>query len=247
MLRALRGLLLLALLVAVGLAARAEETINLPTRPGVTQPILFTGVAHPAASVILFPGAFGLLRAMRNNFLVRTAPNFAALDLNVAIVDAPSDKPGGMVDGFRMGDAHATDIAAVIAFLHQRAAVPVWLVGTSRGTISAASIGVRLGPPRVAGVVLTSTVWAVSIPQVPLEQIRVPTLVVHNRDDGCRESPFDDAAAGVKRLRAAPAKELIVVSGGKLRSGPCEALSPHGYYGIEDQVVSPIAAWIKAH
>ena len=245
--RALRHLMALLLLAAIGAAARAEETINLPTRPGVTQPILFTGVAHPAASVILFPGGFGLLRAVRNNFLIRAAPNFAALDLNVAIADAPSDQPNGMVDGFRMGEAHAADIAAVIAFLRQRAAVPVWLVGTSRGTISAASIGVRLGPPRIAGVVLTSTVWAVSIPQVPLEQLRVPTLVVHNRDDGCRESPFDQAALGVKRLSAAPATGFIVVSGGKLRSGPCEALSPHGYYGIEDQVVPAIAAWIKAH
>jgi pimeloyl-ACP methyl ester carboxylesterase len=245
--RALRCLLLPLLLVAVGAAARAEETINLPTRPGVTQSILFTGVAHPAASVILFPGGFGRVSAVRNNFLIRVAPDFAALDLNVAVADAPSDQPGGMVDGFRMGEAHAEDIAAVVAFLRQRAAVPVWLVGTSRGTISAASIGVRLGPSRVAGVVLTSTVWVVSIPQVPLEQLRVPTLVVHNRDDGCRESPFDYAALGVKRLSAAPATAFIVVSGGKLRSAPCEAMSPHGYYGIEDQVVPPIAAWIKAH
>ncbi len=242
----LRCLLLLSF-VSVGATARAEEAINLPTRPGVTQSILFTAVAHPAASVILFPGGLGRVLAVRNNFLIRVVPNFAALDLNVAVADSPSDQPNGMPDGFRMGEAHAEDIAAVIAFLRQRAAVPVWLVGTSRGTISVASIGVRLGPPRVAGVVLTSTVWLSSIPQVPLEQLRVPTLVVHNRDDGCRESPFDYAAPGVKRLSAAPATAFIVVSGGKLRSAPCEAMSPHGYYGIEDQVVPPIAAWIKAH
>jgi len=245
---ALRGLLLLPLLlVAVGAAARAEEAINLPARPGVMQSILFTAVAHPAASAILFPGGYGRVSAVRNNFLIRVAPNFAALDLNVAIADAPSYQPGGMPDGFRMGEAHAADIAAVIAFLRQRAAVPVWLVGTSRGTISAASIGVRLGPPRVTGVVLTSTTWLVSIPQVPLEQLRVPTLVVHNRDDGCRESPFDDAAPGVKRPSAVPATAFIAVPGGKLRSAPCEALLPHGYYRIEEQVVPPIAAWIKAH
>jgi hypothetical protein len=245
--RALRCVLLPLLLVAGVAAARAEEAINLPTRPGVTQPILFTAVAHPAASVILFPGGYGLVRVVRGNFLIRVAPNFAALDLNVAVADAPSDQPSGMPDGFRLGAAHAEDIAAVIAFLRQRAAVPVWLVGTSRGTISAASIGVRLGPPRVAGVVLTSTTWLSSIPQVPLEQLRVPTLLVHNRDDGCRESPFDHAPLGLNRLSAAPTKALIAVSGGKLRSAACEALSPHGYYGIEDQVVPPIAAWIKAH
>jgi predicted alpha/beta-hydrolase family hydrolase len=241
--RMLRCLLLL--LITIG-AARAE-VINLPTRPGVTQSILFTEVAHPAASLILFPGALGRIGPKNNNFLIRVAPNFAASGFNVAIADTPSDQPSGMADGFRMSAAHADDIAAVIAFLRQRAAGPVWLVGTSRGTISAASIAAALGPPRVAGVVLTSTVWLSGIPSVPLEQIRVPTLVVHNQDDGCQSSPFTYAALGLNRLTAAPAKELIAVSGGSLRSGPCDALSQHGYYGIEDQVVPPIAAWIKAH
>ncbi len=243
--RVLRCLLLPMLLLAV--AARAQEAVRLPTRPGVTQSILFTGVAHPLASLILFPGGSGLLSAVRNNFLVRAAPSFAALGFAVAIADSPSDQPGGMSNGFRMSEAQAQDIAAVIDFLRQRAAVPVWLVGTSRGTISAANVGVRLGPPRVAGVVLTSTVWLSAIPEVPLEQLRVPTLVVHNRDDGCRNSPFASAAPGLDRLTAAPAKALITVAGGMSRSPPCDALSPHGYYGIEDQVVPPIAAWIKAH
>ncbi len=187
------------------------------------------------------------MRAVRSNFLIRVVPNLVALDFNVAVADSPSDLPNGMSDGFRVSEAHATDIAAVVAFLHQRAAVPVWLVGTSRGTISAASVGVRLGPPRVDGVVLTSTVWLEGISMAPLEQLRVPTLVVHNRDDGCEFSPFGAAAAGLGRLGAAPVKELVAVSGGRTRSGACEALSPHGYYGIEDQVVALIGAWIKAH
>jgi hypothetical protein len=242
-----RVLRFLLLLVMAGGAARAEEVINLPTRPGVMQSILFTAAARPVASLVLFPGNFGLVRAVRANFLIRVVPNFVALDFNVAVADSPSDQPNGMPDGFRLSEAHATDIATVIAFLRQRAAVPVWLVGTSRGTISAASVGVRLGPPRVDGVVLTSTVWAGSVGQVPLEQLRVPTLIVHNRDDGCGESPFNLAAAGLDRLSAAPAKEFIAVAGGKSRSGACEALSPHGYYGIEDQVVPLIGAWIKAH
>jgi hypothetical protein len=72
-------------------------------------------------------------------------------------------------------------------------------------------------------------------------------LVVHNRDDDCRESPFSDTAAMMGRMRRATVKELVAVSGGTLRSGPCDALSPHGYYTIEDQVVPTIIAWIKPH
>jgi hypothetical protein len=243
----IRGWLAMLLLAPIGFAARAEEAINLPTRPGVTQTIYITTVANPAATVLLFPGAFGVVRVVRGNFLIRVVPNFAALDLNVAVVDAPSDQQNGMPDSFRMSAEHATDVAAVIAAMRQRAAVPVWLVGTSRGTISAASIGVRLGPPSVAGVVLTSTVWLMGIPQVPLEQLRVPTLLVHNRDDGCQISPFGLAAPGLARLNAASVKELIAVSGGRSRGPACEAQSPHGYYGIETEVVPLIAAWIKTH
>jgi pimeloyl-ACP methyl ester carboxylesterase len=155
-----------------------------------------------------------------------------------------------------MSAAHSTDVAAAIAAMRQHAEVPVWLVGTSRGTISAASLAVRLGPPRiapgmapgVAGVVLTSTVWQSSaVSQIRLEDIRVPTLIVHNRNDGCVASPFGLAGFGLRRLSAAPAKELIAVSSSAQRSAPCDAMSPHGYLGIEQPVVQLIAAWIKAH
>jgi len=90
-------------------------------------------------------------------------------------------------------------------------------------------------------------VWLAAFPQLPLEQLRLPTLIVHNRNDGCSVSPFSMAAPGLQRFSSAPVKDLMVVSGGNSRSAPCDALSPHGYYGLEDQVVPPIAAWIKAH
>ena len=123
----------------------------------------------------------------------------------------------------------------------------MWLIGTSNGSVSAANGAARIGPPGVAGVVLTSSVWLAGMAGVALEQIRVPVLVVHNRDDGCRNSPFDHAAMGIARMSQARVKELLAVSGGAVRSGPCDALSPHGYCGIEDQVVPAIIAWVKQH
>lgn len=39
---------------------------------------------------------------------------------------------------FRMSSAHAGDIGAVANYLKSEAAVPVWLIGTSMGTFSAA-------------------------------------------------------------------------------------------------------------
>ncbi len=51
----------------------------------------------------------------------------------------------------------------------------------------------------------------------------------------------------LSRLAAAPAKELVPVSSTEAKSQPCEALAPHGYLGIETQVVGIMADWILAH
>src|SRR5208283_3857677 len=131
-------------------------------------------------------------------------------------------------------------------FLQTASPGPVWLVGTSNGTVSATNAAARLGPSRVAGLVLTSTVWA-NGNFSGLARIAVPTLVVHNRDDGCSASPYSGVSHGMALLAKAPAKELVSVQGGQSVGDPCGAQSPHGYLGIENQVVPPIIQWIKAH
>jgi hypothetical protein len=110
-------------------------------------------------------------------------------------------------------------------------------------SVSAASAAAQL-PQQVSGVVLTSSVWSGTMSA--LGQIAVPALIVHNRDDGCSSSPFTGAEAAVAQLTRAPAKELLAVSSGSLRGNPCEALSPHGYYQVEDKVVPSVIAWIKS-
>jgi pimeloyl-ACP methyl ester carboxylesterase len=246
LLRSLPVLVALLMLIA-GRTAVSQERVDVPTRPGVTQPVYITAAPAPKASVILFPGGSGVVVQVRNNFLLRVAPQFVAQGITVAVIDTPSDHPSGMGAQARATAEHVTDIAAVVAMLKTRSPAPIWLIGTSRGSISAANAAANIGPPRIAGVVLTSSVWQGGMAGVALDQIRVPALVVHNRDDGCRESPFSDTAAMMGRMRQATVKELVAVSGGALRSGPCDALSPHGYYTIEDQVVPAIIAWIKTH
>src|SRR5215469_13128216 len=179
----------------------------------------------------------GVVAQVRNNFLLRVASRFVAQGMTVAVVDTPSDHPNGMGAQARATTDHVFDIAAVVAMLKNRSSTPVWLIGTSRGSISAANGAANIGPPRIAGVVLSSSVWEGGVASIALDQIKVPILVVHNRDDGCRESPFSETEMMMGRMRQATTKELLAVSGGALRSGQCDALSPHGYYTIEDQVV----------
>jgi len=227
--------------------AAAEDRMSLPSsRPGITVAIWFQAAASPVASVVLFAGGNGAIDGLSGNFLIRVRGSFAAQAINVAAIDRPSDR--AIADRlYRAGTDAATDLAAVIAFLKQKAPVPVWLVGTSNGSISAANGAARLGPAQVSGLVLTSSVWQGGMQQVPLASIAVPTLVVHNRDDSCRVSPPGAAEPALASMTRAPVKELVLVSGGSLQGDPCEARSPHGYFGIENQVVPVIIQWIKAH
>jgi len=67
----------------------AAVRVELPSRPGIVQPVLFTAANAPVASVILFPGGDGILSGLGNNFLVRVSGQVAASGLNVALADAP--------------------------------------------------------------------------------------------------------------------------------------------------------------
>ena len=247
----------LTALLATASAAHAQEIVTLPTREGVTQSFLLTvpADAKPAAVAILFPGGPGLIR-LRNeggsirfgegNFVVRSRQLFVERGIVAAVMDAPSDQPQGMEDPFRLGDQHAIDVTRVSEELKRRfPGVPVFLVGTSRGTISAASTGGTLGDG-VAGVVLTSTLFLAARSRPGLSgfdysKIKAPILLVHHAEDGCNVTPHREA----RKLADARQYPLITVNGGKpATSGPCEPFSAHGYLGKETETVDAIVNWM---
>ena len=116
---------------------------------------------------------------------MRTRQRFADEDLLVAVLDSPSDRTS--LWNFRTTADHAADLRTVIAALREVAGVPVWLVGTSMGTLSAASAAARLRQGGPDGIVLTSSVSEISrmsgesVRHVVLGDIRVPVLIVHHR------------------------------------------------------------------
>jgi hypothetical protein len=254
-----------ALALALGTlppSARAgeEEVRTIPARPGVTESFLLVKPrGAPVASVILLAGGDGVLALtpsgpsrLQSNFLVRTRQRFANAGLLVAVLDSPSDRTS--LWNFRTTADHAADLKAAIAALRDIANVPVWLVGTSMGTLSAASAAARLKEGGPDGIVLTSSVSETSrmsgesVRHVALGDIRVPVLIVHHRNDTCKASPYAWAADAPKALQQAPVKEVLAYEGGSPPiSEPCEAKSAHGYLGLEPQVVAAIAAWIRAH
>ena len=254
--------LLLILLLSHPL--HAERLLQIDTPRGAKLNAALIETPAPKAAVILFAGGHGALnlRAQGNgvafawgkrNFLIRTREQLAAHGLMIVSVDAPDDRQGrkGMLGGFRSSQAHVDDIDALIAQLRQIADVPVWLVGTSRGTESAANIAIA-SQQAPAGLVLTSSMTdgdakGQAVLDMALEQIRIPTLITHHRDDGCRKTRPERVDEIAARLTQAAPVELKWFSGGREQSKPCKAMSHHGYLGIEDEVVDAMAAFILAN
>jgi hypothetical protein len=251
-------LLLVAPLMAQAPRAIQREVLRVPTRPGVVQPclLLVEAPAAPKAVALMFPGGLGSVKldrraievvlGPRGNFLIRSAERFLSPDLAVAILDCPSDRPSGMEDDFRLGAAHAADVKGLLGALGARfPGAKLFLVGTSRGTVSAAYVAQGLGPA-VDGVVLTSSVTRSTKSQPGLslfrfEILKTPLLLVHHAEDWCPQCPYGDAVAAAKASKA----PLITVQGGiEPESGPCEPLANHGYFGREARVASAIRAWI---
>jgi pimeloyl-ACP methyl ester carboxylesterase len=156
------------------------------------------------------------------------------------VVDAPSDRQSPpYLGGFRQEPEHVADIKAVIAWLKQQINIPVWLVGTSRGTQSAAFIATKIAPSEGGpdGIVLTSTILTDKgsrpVPQMPLDRIQVPTLIVHHKQDGCAHCRYEDLPQLVNKLTAVPRKELLTFEGGRTKGDPCQAMAYHGFNRID--------------
>ena len=242
-------------------AVAQQEIVTLPTRPGVTQSYFLTSIPQSLqALALLFPGSGGLIqlraengkpRFNQGNFLVRSRAEFIKRGVAAAIIDAPSDQQSGwgMSDEFRLGNEHLSDISRIIDDLAKRfLEAPLFLIGTSRGTISAAALSSRLGE-RTAGAVLTATMFrhtpkkskepGEGLSKFDFATVKVPLLLVHHVSDQCASTPYGDAA------RLSEKFPLISVFGGATpQSGPCEPFSQHGFLGKESETIEQIVNWM---
>lgn len=238
----------------------ALKVVDIPTRPGVSQRMVVLSPPDPKAVVVLFAGGHGGLQIGSNgafkwgsgNFLVRSRQLFADQGLVVAVINAPSDRQAPpYLGGFRQRPEHAADVRAAMAWLRDSAKVPVWLVGTSRGTQSVAYLATELtGAEGPDGIVLSSTILTDDkgrpVPAMPLGRIGIPVLVVHHEQDGCTHCAFADVPGLMAKLGGAPRKALLSFKGGENRGDPCEAFAYHGFNGLERDVVQQIAGWLLA-
>lgn len=239
-------------------AQSAAQVVDIPTRSGVTNRVQFLPAAQAKATVLLMAGGHGGLQMQsdgslkwgKGNFLVRSAPLFVQQEVNTVIVDAPSDRQSApFLSGFRQTPEHVADLKAIIAWARNRSPTPVWLVGTSRGTQSAAYVATQLqGKDGPDGLVLTSTILSDTngrpVTAMELDKIRIPTLVVHHEADACSHCAFSDIPALMNKLSNTPFKLLMSIKGGESKGDPCEAFAHHGFNGQEAMVVQQTMNWI---
>jgi hypothetical protein len=253
-------LLIAALLwfAPVGRPATAADVATV-TIDGAPQRVLFVSPASPPlAAVVMFSGGDGKIGVLptgavlrQGNFLLRTRDVWLARGFLFVAVDAADGRAG--TRGDRIGPANQRAIAEIVRLVRQRTPAPIWLVGTSAGAPAPLVGAATLPPGAIRGVVISSPVSQLnpeqdSVFDVPLAQVKVPVLIEVNREDGCRLTPPANAA----RIKATLTGSRTVVvrefaGGGPPRSGPCEAFSPHGFLGIEDQVVNAAADFIASH
>ena len=256
--------------------AAEEKMVTVKSKRGVFQPFLFVHPDTPKAGVILFVGGAGVLKLSssgratenENNFFSRTYDMFSNHGLMVALIDIPSDKKK-LGPLFRIGKQHAGDMIAVINFMKKKADVPIWMVGTSMGSFSAASVAIKV-QKKVSGLVLTSSVTRpgtiigqAKIPKkfsdsavgkniisdgvagMNLKRFTKPVLIVSHKYDSCEVSPPEDAAKLKSKFSKSTRVEVVMLEGGNAdKSDPCTGLASHGFYGIEEEAVKRIAAFI---
>ena len=259
---------------AAGASDRCGEVVKLDTHGRTTTRY---ALAHPQptpadvtrGALVLLVGGGGHLdlddkgcpRALRGNSLVRSLRNFHEAGFVTALVDAPSDHEGGDgLGGFRIATQHAEDLGKVISDVRARTKGPVWLIGTSRGAISAANAAARLsGASAPDGLVLTSAVMVGSAGKrswvghtmfdLPLDAIRMPVLVVGHAEDRCLRSPanlMDRITARTNGIR----EQVVTVAGGPGSAGApsidaCEGRTPHGFLEQEAEVAAGIVRFIE--
>ena len=188
-----------------------------------TTPVKGVVLLIPGGSTLLKLGANGETRS--GNFVIRTRGMLVDAGLAVAYMDNPAD------------------LSEAIQRL-RAIAKPVVVLSTSRGTIVAAQNAARLQMNGPDLLILTSpvTVGKDSLAQVNVSRIKIPTLVTTNDNDTCRASPPSGAAH--LAVLIGDNADYAHFASTELRSDPCDAFSPHGYLGIESDVLAKIVAWI---
>ena len=245
------GVVGLAAALLLSFSAHAE-LLQVPTGRGDTVPVYWEKVEGATATVFLFSGGNGRFKfnaqgePRGKNFLIRSYRLFAERKVNVVVVGTREAVPE-MSDDYRVKE-HPADVRAITKAIRELSDAPIWLVGTSRGSVSVVATANEDKEAMFSGVVITSTFVEpkaqLSVVRLNVNNIRVPVLVYHHAADGCRAAKPADAKWAAKRFTASKTVAFVTVEGGEDDSDVCNS-GHHSYMGMEEKAVTDIVNWIN--
>jgi alpha-beta hydrolase superfamily lysophospholipase len=235
----------------------SEQLVELRLRQGETQKVLLVTPPDARAAIVMLPGGAGDVGLTgsadirhSDNFVVRTRAMWARRGFTVLIPDTIGH---ANLRGIRSSPGYASVVNDLVKLAHRQVTGPVFLLGTSQGSIAAVNAAAHATAGSIAGVVLTESVSVMggsgeTVFSASLELVRAPALIVANRDDQCNVAPPEAASQIARAMTMSRDVQVLIVTGGSNRSAKnCGSLTPHGYYGIEDQVIAKISRWMDAH
>ncbi len=135
----------------------SERLVDLPLPGSDHQRVLLVAPQRPKAVIIMLTGGAGDVGLSRDgdirhdkNFVVRTRELWAARGYMVLIPDT-IDRVN--LRGVRSSPQYARLVNSLISFAHDQAAVPVFLLGTSQGSIAAMNGAAHAPSKTLAGVI----------------------------------------------------------------------------------------------
>ena len=255
-------------LLTLSTTAAADPIVDINSRGQSIRVVLLQPRTPAVGSVILLAGgngrleitAAGEITKLTGNQLVRTRAKYQAKGYNTLVPDlAPDMKVGSddVVPGYRVSLNYAKDIGAMVKYLREHGAEPVVVIGTSRGSGGAANAVAKMTHGRRPdGVIYTSAflpldcseiinLWCLTNNRPQL--LTLPTLVIWHVKDACIVTPPSAVPPFRKWWEQGTHLTLSrksFIGGAPPESGPCEGKSPHGFWGLDQQVVNAATAWI---
>jgi len=211
--------------------------VLLPGSPSVVRPVVENGVMTGSR--------------LTGNFLIR-ARRFL-VDENVAslIADCYSESGDECSSSYQASKQRQEDVDKLIAEVKSRnpSITEVWLVGTSKGTISSSFMPIH-NPTGYAGAIHTASI---TDPYVrgsyrelggfDYKKSTVQQFFVHHVNDPCALTTYPSARSIAEKYNV----PLIRVSGGSgFQGGACEAFTEHGFRGKEKEVMNAVATIIRS-
>lgn len=254
--------------------------VQLDTRRGVTVDVLVFTTEDANANVILLEGGDGIIdfdsagdiiNDKKDNFLVRNRKHFLQHNMNVFLVDAPSDHrraDRGMLWGFRAEKAHLKDLSYVLSLVREKASgLPIYVIGSDKGTESAMFMAIYF-PHALKGVVLASPTTENDedgdpVSEYELEHLKIPLVLIGHKDDRCEFTDTGNIQEILEKAENSDPKLIAMVDGGvnrgqamsiihgrgqgnpKLDYRNCTGKSFHQFWRADIKALDVISGFIK--